>query len=153
MVQLDYDEEMGPLLGMHGSADAEYEVERTIKRAELTAFLCLLKRVIGPVRVHVDNKGLTDGLRRGESKCIKPRTGDANVWIKKWEELHGLAERGILVEVEHVKKATRYQRDWENGNKGPTRRRKIGSGKEGITSQPLSEGDRTKTLVSPKERT
>ena len=34
VVQLDYDEEIGPLLGMYGSV----EVQRTIKRAELTAF-------------------------------------------------------------------------------------------------------------------
>ena len=27
VVQLDYDEEMGPLHGMHGSADAELEVD------------------------------------------------------------------------------------------------------------------------------
>ena len=36
VVQLDYDEE-GPLHGMYGSMEAEYEVQRTIKRAELTA--------------------------------------------------------------------------------------------------------------------
>ena len=88
---------------MYGSVEAEFEVHRTIKRAELTAFLCLLKRVIGPVTVHVDNKGIIDGLRRGESKCIKPRAGDADLWIKMWEELHDLAGRGISVEVEHVK--------------------------------------------------
>ena len=35
-----------------------------MKRAELTAFSCLLKRVIGPVRVHVDNNGVIDGQRR-----------------------------------------------------------------------------------------
>ena len=64
MVQLDYDEEMVLLLGMYGSVEAEMEVQRTIKRAELTAFLCFRKRVIGPVRVHVDNKGIIDGLRR-----------------------------------------------------------------------------------------
>ena len=57
MVQLDYDEEMEPLSGMYGSMEAEYEVQRTIKRAELTAFLCLLKKVIGSIKVHVDNKG------------------------------------------------------------------------------------------------
>ena len=45
MVQLDYDEEMGPLHGMYGSMEAEYEEQRTIKRAELTAFLCLLRKV------------------------------------------------------------------------------------------------------------
>ena len=32
MVQLDYDEEMGPLLGMYGSVETELEVQRTIKR-------------------------------------------------------------------------------------------------------------------------
>ena len=66
MVQLDYDEEMRPLHGMYGSVEAELEVQRIIKRAELTAFLCLLKRVIGPTKVHVDNKGIVGGLRRGE---------------------------------------------------------------------------------------
>ena len=40
VVQLDYDEEMGPLHGMFGSIKAEYEVQRSIKRAELTALLC-----------------------------------------------------------------------------------------------------------------
>ena len=57
MVQLDYDEEMVPLYGMYGSMEAAYELQRTIKRAELTAFLCLLRKVIGSVKVHVDNKG------------------------------------------------------------------------------------------------
>ena len=51
VVQLDYDEEMEPLFGMYGSV-----VQGTIKRAELTAFLCLLERVIGPVRVHVEKR-------------------------------------------------------------------------------------------------
>ena len=46
-----------PLHGMYGSVEAEFEVQRTIKRAELTAFLCRLKKVIGPM-VHVDNKGI-----------------------------------------------------------------------------------------------
>ena len=103
VVQLDCDEEMRPLFGMYGSVEADFEVQRTIKRAALTAFLCLPKGVIGPVRVHVDNKGIIDGLRRGESKCIKPRAEDAELWIKIWEALHDLAERGISVEVEHVK--------------------------------------------------
>ena len=42
VVQLDSDEELGPLHGMYGSLDAELEVQRTIKRAELTAFLVFL---------------------------------------------------------------------------------------------------------------
>ena len=44
VVQLDNDEEMGPLHGLYDSMEAEYGVQRTIKRAELTAFLCLLRR-------------------------------------------------------------------------------------------------------------
>ena len=99
-----------PLYGMYGSTEAEFEVQRTVKRAELTAFLCLLERVImlsqesviGPIKVHVDNKAMIDGLRIGEKECIKPRVGGPDLW-ENWEELHGLAGRGILVEVEHVK--------------------------------------------------
>ena len=77
VVQLDYDEELGPLHGMYGSMEAEFEVQRTIKRAEPTAFLCLLKKVIGPIKVHADSKGTIDGLWRGE-KCIVPKAGDAD---------------------------------------------------------------------------
>ena len=83
-VQLDYDEEMEPLHGMSDSMEAEYEVQRTIKRAELTAFLCLLRKVCGLIKVHVDNKGIIDGLREGEKECIKPRAGDADLWLKKF---------------------------------------------------------------------
>ena len=43
VVQLDYEEEMGPLYGMYDSVEAEFEVRRTMKRAELTAFVCLVK--------------------------------------------------------------------------------------------------------------
>ena len=60
--------------------EAEYEVQRTIKRAELTAFLCFLNKVIEPIKVHVDNKRIIDGLRKGEKECIKPRAGDAVLW-------------------------------------------------------------------------
>ena len=75
VVQLDCDEEMGPLHGMCGSMEAEFEVQRTIKRAELTAFPCLLKRVIGPIKVHVDNKGIIDGPRRGGERKHQGKGG------------------------------------------------------------------------------
>ena len=51
----------------------------------------------------VDNKGIIDGLRKGEKECIKPRAGDADLWIKNWEELHELVKRDISVEVADVK--------------------------------------------------
>ena len=47
VVQLDYDEEMGLLHGMYGSIEAEYEVQRTIKRTDLTAFLFLSTEWLG----------------------------------------------------------------------------------------------------------
>ena len=40
---------------MYGSMEAEYEVQRTIKRVELTAFLCFVKKGCGPIKVHADN--------------------------------------------------------------------------------------------------
>ena len=82
MVQLDFDEELGPLCEMYDSMDAKLEVQRNIKRTELTAFLCLLTKVVGSIKVHVDNKGNIDGLWRGEMKGIDPKTGDADLWIQ-----------------------------------------------------------------------
>ena len=49
-------------------------------------------------------------------KCIKPKPGDADLWIKIWEELHRLAARDIVVEVEHVK-AHRTKKDKEKMTK------------------------------------
>ena len=39
-----------------------------LSRGELTAFLCLLRKASGPTVIHVDNKGIIDGLWRGEMK-------------------------------------------------------------------------------------
>ena len=58
--------------------------------------------MIGPIKVHVDNQGTIDGLRKGEKECIKPRAGGAGLW-KTVGKLHVLVERSIFVEVEHVK--------------------------------------------------
>ena len=40
---------------MQEPMDAEFEMQR-IQKAVLTAFLCLLKKIRGPHKVHVDNK-------------------------------------------------------------------------------------------------
>ena len=37
VVPLDHHEEMGPMHGMYGTLEAELEVQRTIKRGQLTA--------------------------------------------------------------------------------------------------------------------
>ena len=67
---------------MYASMEAEFEVQGIIQRVELTAFLCLLRKVCGPIKIHVDNKGIIDGLRKGEKECLKPRAGDADLWIR-----------------------------------------------------------------------
>ena len=63
----------------------------------------MLKEVSVPIKVHVDNKGIKAGPWRGERKCIGPKAGDADLWIKIWAELHLLTSKEILLEVEHVK--------------------------------------------------
>ena len=73
VVQLDHDEDMGSPHGMYGSMEAEFEVQRTTKRAELTVFLCFLRKVYGPIKIHVDNKGIIDGFRRGAVRRKKQK--------------------------------------------------------------------------------
>ena len=77
--------------------EAGYEVQRTIKRAELAAFLCLLKKMIGPI-----TKELSMDHEK-ERKSVSSQEREMLICgYKIWEELHGLVERGTLVEVEQV---------------------------------------------------
>ena len=62
--------------------------------------------------MHVDNKGIIDGLWKGEKKCIGPKAKDADLWIMIWEELHRIHQEGTLVEVEHDK-AHRSKKEWQ----------------------------------------
>ena len=88
-MQLHHDEEMG----------GELEVQRTIKRAELTTFLYFLRKANGPTVVHVGNKGIIDELWRGETSCIGPKAKDADLWILIYEELHRVHQEESSVEV------------------------------------------------------
>ena len=54
---MDHDEEMDHCMACMAQWRQNFEVQCTTKRAELTAFLCLLRKVGGPIKVHVDNKG------------------------------------------------------------------------------------------------
>ena len=84
-----------PMDGMYGALDAELEVRRTIKRAELTAFLCLLRKADGPTMLRVVNKGIIDCLWRGEMRCIGPGAKDADLWILIWEDMRRFHHKGI----------------------------------------------------------
>ena len=73
------------------------------KRAELTAFSCLVKKVIGLTNMHVDNKGEHSWAvdRRDEMCCPESeRCGFVN---QKLEELDSVPSKEMLIEVEHVK--------------------------------------------------
>ena len=82
---------------MYGSTEAEYEVQRTIKRAELTAFLCIVKNVIGLIKVHVDHKEIIYELRKGKKECIKPRAGNAVLGLKNLRRITCSGRKGVLV--------------------------------------------------------
>ena len=40
------------------------------------------------------------GYEKEKKECIKPTAGDADLWLKIWEELHELVKRGIFAEVD-----------------------------------------------------
>ena len=50
-MQLDHDEEMGPMDGIYRTLNAELEVQRTTGRAELTDFVCLFRKAISSTNV------------------------------------------------------------------------------------------------------
>ena len=58
---------------------------------------------MGTTTVHVDNKGIIDGLFGGEMKCTGPTAKDADFWILMWEEVRRVHQEGMVLEVERVK--------------------------------------------------
>ena len=102
VVQLDFDEELGLFawdVWLNGGRirGPAYHQEEGADGLPLS-----VKKVIAPIKVHVVNKGITDVLWRGERKCIKPKAGDADLWIRIWLGRIALAARDIVVEVQHV---------------------------------------------------
>ena len=65
----------------------------------MIVFFYFLKKVIGTIKVPVNNKGIIDGPWRGERNCIDPKAVDADLWIKIWEEFHQFTTK-YLVEVD-----------------------------------------------------
>ena len=64
-------------MGWTGTLDAGLDLQRTIKRAELTAFLCFRRKC--PTTAHVDNKGIIDELWRGEMSCTALKAKDVHL--------------------------------------------------------------------------
>ena len=83
--------------------EAEFEVQRNIKRAELTAFSCLRNRVIGSIKVYVDNKGIISGLRERRKIVHQANSGRCRFMDQNLGRTALFGRKGILVEVQHVK--------------------------------------------------
>ena len=68
VVQLGHDEDMEPRLGMYGTLGAAFAVQRTIKRAELTGFLCVCaeEQLVPPQLVWMTKES---SMVFGEEKC------------------------------------------------------------------------------------
>ena len=62
--------------------------------AELTASLCLVRRIVGSTTAHGAKKGIIDGLWRGDVKCVGPHAKDADLWTSIWEEAHRIHQEG-----------------------------------------------------------
>ena len=96
----------GSLLGVSGNGvrvDGQWCSWINLEGSVDGLFVPPQKKVIGLTMVHVDNKGIIDGLWKGEMECIGPKAKDADLWIVIREELHKLRSKEILIEVEHVK--------------------------------------------------
>ena len=84
-----------------GLLPVQLPVQRTIKRAELWAFLHALRYVVPPMVFHTDHQGILDGVLRGKRWCCHSQRPCADVWLKIWHILDqhvlGCRTTGIIV--------------------------------------------------------
>ena len=81
------------------TVEADLKVQRTMKRAEWTAFCCLFRKIIGPKTAHADSKRIIDGLSKTEMKCNGQKTKDAELWMWIREEMHRNHRESAVLEV------------------------------------------------------
>ena len=74
-------------------------------RAELRALLAALSWATPPVRIHVDNKDVVDGVSNGRDQCVSSKTADADLWRLVWDKLEDVKLAG-KVRVVKVKAHT-----------------------------------------------
>ena len=90
------------------------------------------------------NKGIIDGLRKGEKECIGPRAGDADLWINIWEELGGTREGTPHEE----KKMTNFEMFVTEGNEKAGELAKAGA----ILDESFMAEARAQTMKQERER-
>ena len=83
--------------------DAEREVHRAIKRAELTACFCPSEVLSGVITAHVDHKGVMGGLWKGKIEVHWPESKGRRSVGLIGEEVRRMHRQETLLEVEHFK--------------------------------------------------
>ena len=68
-------------------------------------------RCVGPTTTHVDNKGINDGLCKGEMQCSGPKPKDADLWISTGEEVRRIHRERTLLELEHVDRSKKEKQE------------------------------------------
>ncbi|CAK0864356.1 unnamed protein product, partial [Prorocentrum cordatum] len=90
-----------PTVQLWGPLPCRFKEQKTVKRAEMWAFLKTLETVLPPCRIFTDHQGILDGIRRGPRWCLSWGRPRADVWRRIW---HKIADVGLEPEwVMHVK--------------------------------------------------
>ncbi|CAK0829303.1 unnamed protein product [Prorocentrum cordatum] len=84
--------EGAPTIQLWGPLSCQYSVQKTVKRAEMWAFLKVLEVVMPPCRIHTDHQGIIDGLARGARWCLSWKRPHADLWRRIW---HKVVEVGL----------------------------------------------------------
>ena len=66
-------------------------------RAELRALLEVLRVAVPPLKIFVDNKGVVDGVKKGEKWCTASGSTGADLWRKIWWMLNELEGQEVSV--------------------------------------------------------
>ncbi len=75
------------------------ELVTSVVRAELRGLLEALRRAVTPIRVHVDNAEVVDGVRKGRAWCCSATRDGADLWRQVWAILDDLGPEAQVVKV------------------------------------------------------
>ena len=76
-------------------------------RAELRALLEALVVAVPPVRIHIDNQAVLDGVNQGRAWCISSKAAESDLWRLVWDQLDRVKATGP-VELKKVEAHTTW---------------------------------------------
>ncbi|CAK0791285.1 unnamed protein product [Prorocentrum cordatum] len=93
-------EEGQPRVQLWGPLLCQYHVQKTVKRAELWAFLKTLEVVLPPCRIYTEHMGILDDLAPGVRWCLSWKCPHADLRRRIW---HTLVDLGLGIDcAQHV---------------------------------------------------